>query len=284
MSFMTAMAFQPGDGYGSKPGSAPYVGVTGFTSKSDMMVAINTYFLESERSSITSHDLMLGILLSHHAIKRDGEASRFPARYPPLDAIPDLVDAAKSAGGNHAVVALHYNTKNPYISDDVELIFDEIGRSSASLDAIQLNIAFIPDEQEIKKIKAKHRVKIIAQINGTIMRDRSLPYISSALSTIPVDHVLVDPSGGKGKDIDIGESIAVYKQLRSKTSACIGFAGGFGPDNVEEKVSEYVKKIGTTRFSVDAEGKMRDPSTDAMDVGKVSAYIRGFFRGISSRS
>jgi len=283
MSFTTAMAFQPGDGYGARPGSTPYIGVTGFTSKHDILSAIESYFSGSDDSDVRSHDLMVGILISHHSIEKDGAATKFPARYPPVETIPDLADAAKSAGGSRVVVALHYNTKNPYLSDDARMIFDTIGDAGRSVDAIQFNVAFIPHDLEIKKIKASRAIKIIAQINGSVMRDHSIEFISSALSAIPVDHVLVDPSGGKGKDINIDESAIVYERIRSKTSACIGFAGGFGPDNVEEKVSRYVKKIGTIRFSIDAEGKIRDPKTDMMDIGKVTAYIRGFFRGINSR-
>ena len=272
MNFTTPALFQPGGSGRAENRAPPYIGVTGFTGKNDIESAVDAYFSSSDTGS--THDFMAGILVSHHGLQKDGVLPRYPARYPPVDQIPDLLDAIKSAGGRRVIAAVHYNTKNPRLFNDTEMLFDVIG---GAIDAIQFNVGFIPDMREIEKIKGYHRlVKIIAQINSTIMRERGSRSAAAAVSSIPVDHVLIDPSGGKGKDIDVDHSIGIYKVLSGKTSACIGFAGGFGPENIEERTREYVKKTGTVRFSIDAEGKMRDPATDAMDIEKVAAYIRGF--------
>jgi phosphoribosylanthranilate isomerase len=287
MDITIPSSFIPGEtSYVNKSGRLPYIGVTGFTKPADIATAINTYAVELERhGSIKNviHCFMAGILLSHDILHGTG-MPRAPARYPPMKNIPALLDAIKINGKYGSFSAIHYNTKNQYLSDEVDAIIEIIGkRNEGNFGAIQFNVGFIPDAREIKKIRENYRNNpfgIITQINGSVMREHDFSEITSRVAKMPVDHVLIDPSGGRGKEIDVDASSAIYKILRNSTSAGIGFAGGFGPGNVEEKTRRYVQKLGTTRFSIDAESGVRDPANDAMDVGRVNAYIHGFFAGI----
>jgi len=276
MNFVIPMFMQPGDGNVANNLRLPYIGVTGFTSRDDIESAIDTYFTVLDSSA--SHDFMAGVLVSHHSLSKDGQSSKHPARYPAIDLVPELLGTIKSIGGKHAIATVHYNTKNPYLHDDVGKLIDVLG---TSIDAIQFNVGFVPDECELRKIKALLPARIIVQINNTIASEHGTSFIATSVSSLPVDHVLIDPSGGKGKNIDVDASITMYNALHEKTTACIGFAGGFGPENVEEKTREYIQKLGTTRFSIDAEGKLRNPVTDVMDMEKVIEYLRGFFRCMS---
>jgi hypothetical protein len=250
----------------------PYVGVTGFMTVNEIQESINMF--NDARSDVTSHDFMAGILLSHHVLETGNHPDK-GTRYPSRNTIPALLDAANKNG---VFRVLHYNTKNPWVHDDVDAIVDAFG---LTFDGIQLNTSILPSKEEIARIRDSHqKLRIILQANSAVMRDHSMIAIADTIANHDIDYVLVDPSGGRGKDIDVQSSSSMYRMIEERTKFTIGFAGGFPGENIEGKTREYVKSLKTTNFCIDAEGKLRDASTDAMDLKRVDAYLHGFFRGI----
>ena len=75
--------------------------------------------------------------------------------------------------------------------------------------------------------------------------------------------VLLDASGGTGLDTSIDVLSGNYK---------VGYAGGIGPDNVADKLSELLKQEGVGDFWIDMESKVR--TDDWFDLDKVHRVLK----------
>src|SRR5437868_5866280 len=115
---------------GKKTG--PYVGVTGFMSRPEVVEALAMV----PRGSVRR--LMVGVLMSSKTLV--GQINKWPGRYPKKDAIVDIfIDDPR------ALNLIHYNTDNP------EALFTQLAEitklAGPNLDGFQLNIAWPPISQ-----------------------------------------------------------------------------------------------------------------------------------------
>lgn len=261
--------------------SKPYVGVTGAVSETEVGKIINFF----ERSGLDMQGPrvpMNGTLVSYKTL----DLGKHPEnrRYPPLTEIPKILEATENKTFN----TIHFNTKRPEkLSDDLSTVFNlENIYDRGYCHGVQFNVAWPPLE-EIDKIRSVYpEIKMILQLSSKATKDMSIEYIVMKTKDYDTaDYVLIDPSGGQGKDFNILHSSSLYKSLREVgVNATIGFAGGLSGENAEKMIKDLKIATGNDMFSVDAEGKLRDKRSekygdDDMNMKKVGSYIEAVLKG-----
>jgi hypothetical protein len=257
----------------------PYIGITGFSSGKELTSVIDQYY-KYRRSD---HVLMAGILVSKSVLDAGiHENAKKRTRYPCLEKIPEILEN----GGDELVMrTIHYSTREPErLYDDVVHMLEDLGWKGM-VEAFQFNVKFPPVEREIASIVSRYPgIKIITQVNRGAMEAYPVKQIGSVFASMhdPGNYVLIDPSGGRGDDIDMTKSMEYHAQIKKNASVTIGFAGGFSPVNVAARVKRYKKLVGSTSFCIDAEGKLRD-DLDSFDTGTAVKYMKNFFEAIISK-
>jgi len=99
----------------------PYIGITGFVSAAEVKVAITSYrdACATTRRDPT-HDLMVGVLASSKTL--DGEANKYPLRYPKRERIFDVFPACSTCDGHGIQV---FTPMNSSTADDVRVACPE---------------------------------------------------------------------------------------------------------------------------------------------------------------
>ncbi len=97
---------------------------------------------------------------------------------------------------------------------------------------------------------------IIIQANSSILDKYSPKEVAQTLKTMPVDYVLLDPSGGFGIKMDM-KSIQPYVDeiYQQQINVGVGIAGGLEAANLEELFGPLVEVYAD--LSCDAEGRFR---------------------------
>lgn len=262
--------------------SGPYIGITGFMTLAEV-VQCNSAFCDARNGihwMLKSDDglkFMVGVLVSSKTLT--GGTNKYPNRYPPIARVPEVV----SLDQPHLLRTIHYNT------DDATTIDDQVdqlmGIAPEAIDAIQLNIRWA-SPIKLQRVKRKYPdLRIILQIGAGALSDVTEPediYIGSALRAYDgvADDFLVDPSGGKGKELDIWHAFACLSDHDIPTWMRPGAAGGRNADNVREFKGLMRRYRGLV--NLDAEGRLRTPRIgDHGDHLDVSESIRYLYAGVS---
>jgi phosphoribosylanthranilate isomerase len=88
-----------------------------------------------------------------------------------------------------------------------------------------------------------------------------------------VDAILIDSSKGRGIEFDVKKSVVLFNKLRVLTKkVSIGFAGGLNPKNVNRKIVQLKKGLGSNKFSLDVESGVRNEE-DKLEIKRVKKYI-----------
>jgi phosphoribosylanthranilate isomerase len=253
----------------------PYVGITGPV-RVDEVEAIAQEFGNAGYSMRSTHLPMLGFLVSLKTLRRQPTPNR---RYPSIDTLPDLLAQA----GTRIFAMIHYNSNEMHtLSDQVSEIFKDVYKEGLCR-SIQLNIVG-PDITHVGAIMNRFPdMKIVFQASRKVMDGRTPEQVANVISKYgsSIHYVLIDPSGGRGLEFNIENSVRLYEELRSKAPRLtVGFAGGFTGSNVAEKVSQLKARINGDGFCIDAEGGLRDKITNAygddlLNIGKVRDYLAG---------
>ncbi len=251
----------------------PYVGVTGPT-KVEEVEAIVGGFDNSNYSMTSLHIPMIGFLASYKTLNREPTQNR---RYPKITELSELINVAHKK----TFTMIHYNSREQQtLAEQLEKLFDGIYQDNLCR-AVQLNIVY-PDLYQLEVIKKRMPdLQIVFQASRRVLEENSLETISQKIKKYEsfIDYVLIDPSGGKGKEFDLEKSVQVYGELKEKIpKATIGFAGGFIGENVIPRVTTLMKTIHNSDFCIDAEGGLRDKISDVygddlFNAKKVGKYI-----------
>ncbi|MDE2020757.1 MAG: hypothetical protein KGJ13_10510, partial [Patescibacteria group bacterium] len=132
-------------------------------------------------------------------------------------------------------------------------------------------------------IKATYpKLKIILQIQEDALAVMDTDQIIAELKRFNdiADYTLVDPSGGKGQEMDVRSGIRLANAIRKNTNIGAALAGGLSQSNIERIVQELAAGLGTDNFSIDAEGGLRDRigegyGNDIFNPQKAGGYFRG---------
>lgn len=247
--------------------TGPYIGVTGFMSRDEVLQALT--FVSRE----TAYRLMVGALMSSKTLA--GRPNKWPGRYPTREAIADIfVDDPR------ALNLIHYNTDNPaMLASEVRQI---VALAGPNLDGFQFNVAW-PAPSQIEQIREMYPdLYLLLQIGDRAMREVSLPdkdmsdmsmaIFKEALGCyIPhIDAILIDSSGGTGELLDVVEG-AKWLRAAKGFGLEMGIAGGLGPITthlIEPLAKEFPK------LNIDAEGRLRTPQPDdALNMHRVHDHI-----------
>jgi len=201
--------------------------------------------------------------------------------------IRDIFEELEDKPNEEVLFALHYFTKpldevrtelkekakcvlNNSLSEQItqllENIYEKYEKNQPVFQlGVQINVSW-PEPEDIKEIKINHpKLKTILQVsNFSSLEERIKGYY--------VDYILIDTSRGEGVDFDIDEAIRIYNTIKKNNSALIGFAGGFSPENVRERVYFLKEKLDTRDFSIDAEGRLR--TGKYLDSNKAEKYLK----------
>lgn len=123
---------------------------------------------------------------------------------------------------------------------------------------VQLNIDSKPFFDELHRFQ-KGRFEIIVQMqNDTLCRQFIEGGSPEGMS------YLIDSSGGRGIDTPI--------EVVDAPDIHIGYAGGIGPENVEEKLRYLLQYPSEGKFWIDMESRVR--TADRFDLDKVEEVLR----------
>lgn len=258
----------------------PYIGVTGIFALEDLVVAIREAFYNRQTPFPKNYQLMIGVLVSYKTMS-GRRSEKFPNRYPPIESIPSLLDLNP---GGFLTYLIHYNSRQPNLSNQLTMLVEICGQN---LEGFQLNICW-PDPKELHKFREEgHQHAIVLQIgreafgvinkNPTILADK----ISAEYSGL-IDYVLLDPSGGEGKEMNIDKTDEYLSELYGRglnDKIRFGIAGGLHSGNLES-IRPLVEKYDS--LSIDAEGKLRHPHDDTLNHQELARFISAAKRLMTS--
>jgi phosphoribosylanthranilate isomerase len=256
----------------------PYIGITGAVTRDEVRYICDQF---SETDSLNlMHQPMIGILASKKTLNGEEVENR---RYPSIENLPGLMEEARK--NDSVLTMLHYNTSRK--RDDqwsLEVIRALEGVYSDGLcDAIQLNMVW-PEIDQIISIKEQMSgLGIVLQLSKSAMNERTPEEIGEMVNRYDhtIDYVLIDPSGGRGLNFNVEESVEVYLEIkRRRMDLVVGFAGGLNGENVGEVVRSVGERIGNGSFCIDVEKGVRDEQSekygdDVLNNRKVSEFIQG---------
>ncbi|MDO8495733.1 MAG: hypothetical protein Q7S32_04475 [bacterium] len=251
----------------------PYIGVTGITKAEQAEALLSLMRPGSKRK------LMIGVLASRRTLA-GGRSDFAPERYPCLEDITDIFPFH-----SNALNLVHYNTKTVQFFEELAEVHYLAG---PYFDGFQLNICW-PSAVEIKRyhdwvdngnratglfMPLPHKT-IVLQIGA-----RALQEIESSPAKLVqrlndyrglVHSVLIDPSGGQGKMLDVGAAGNYLRAIRNVyPGLALGVAGGLSPSTlprIRPLVDEFCD------LSIDAEGRLRDEN-DKLHLGVAGLYVK----------
>jgi phosphoribosylanthranilate isomerase len=242
------------------PMNQPYIGVTAFMNHNQVMQALSYMPPNSNRK------LMVGVLASSTTLL--GEPNKLPGRFPPIHTIGDIF-------ADHALAfnVVHYATR------DRETLLNQLGEivslAPDLIHGIQLNIVW-PDPEVVAVFKQSFpNIKLILQVGPKAFEEanRSKDEIYAKFKPYEgtIDYVLLDDSGGYGKEMDPSFLLWLIRKLKAKKYAVnIVVAGGLSPSNLKliEPIVEEVPDV-----SIDAEGNLRNDHKNCLDMNLVRQYL-----------
>lgn len=221
------------------------------------------------------HKPMIGILASTKTLLGEQTQNR---RYPKVEEIPLLFRQV-----NYGFKVVHFNSREPStLSKQLISLFKTGDLYNENLSrAVQLNNAWPPLDQIIETQKQLPDLKVVLQLNSQAMGKRSSGEIAQKVAGYGdmIHHVLIDPSGGRGKELEVGKVVPVYEAIKHRRpDLFLGFAGKLSGENVWSKCHELVSRIGHYKFSIDAESGVRDKlsedyGNDLYSRDKVERYL-----------
>ncbi len=229
-----------------------YISVSGIESASQIAA------LEQHNATIAgprSPEFLVGIQASEKSQFDKIENSRGHNWHPVGDEIWRLLKPLRKATRR----IIHYSfdaTKNP---GDVRCLIDDLLErkpENVELDGIQFNNLRLADQDyEDTLALIEHGSYKIAQLSAGVLRRCRPEELARRLADSSFSHVLVDTSGGMGRQFDLNEYIRTIEAFMDNAPDLeIGVAGGFGPGSMgyfEVLLSRYPE------LSCDAEGNLR---------------------------
>lgn len=242
----------------------PYIGIVGMSSISEMRDATLTIFNAMDKYIAVPHMGQVGVQVTDRTLQ--GELTH-NWRCPKVVDISAMFREALAIKDDLFTV-IHYTTKAP------EVLFESVRKLFSNGDmyrdclvgGLQLNGGFartLPIELE-KIHTAYPDVRIIQQLPHHMLYGMSADEIMKGIGLREkyLSYVLIDPSSGIGREMDVSFGIALAGWLLQGTGLAVGLAGGLRSENVGRMVRMIAAGLGMKDFSIDAEGGLRDKIDD----------------------
>lgn len=246
----------------------PYIGVTGITSAREAKIIAQAFVNAGLTDEPSSHRGMIGVLVSEKSLTFPTKAR---TKYPDLDQVHQIFEITHGKVFN----TLHYHTYHELnLAQQLEQLLDQYGLYTDRLcEGIQLNIKW-PSVDEVEKTKTTFPdLKIILQLGPRVLTEKSPKDIAANLAPyIPlIDYALIDPSGGRRRIFQVNTVVPLYNQIRDAyPDLPLVFAGGFDARNAITRLWVLSQAVGTTNFSIDAEGGLRIQSKQSLTTPPIS--------------
>lgn len=262
------------------------IGVTGFTKYEDILkVWVNFcgYMARhTKQAEPIEPRLMVGILVSDTTM----QGSLNPVMsslYPTREALPHVFPEAPPDPIKHMV---HYNTATPEkLAEEAEAIIHLL---RSDFDGFQFNVCW-PNPSHLHTLKQRHPDKhVLLQIGSAALREyqyiregSSYGYsIDGFMGRIReyagcIDEVLIDPSGGKGQEIQAGQLVSLVQELAKLPELGVNVAGGLSAETIG-LVQPFLDAC--PHVGIDAQGKLVDETTGQVSLHKVNAYFEATFQ------
>lgn len=241
----------------------PYIGITGFMSMFEVARVLDEVPSDSDRR------LMVGVLASSKTLA--GGTNKHPGRYPPRQSI-NLVFMDDPRTLN----LIHYATDDKTtLAAQLGLLMD-IGGDL--LQGFQLNIAW-PEPKQLEQAR-RRGAKFVLQVGGRALElvERDPKRLANRVADCAglIDHVLLDPSGGRGQPFDPVAARMYLTALAERLPTLgLGVAGGLSGRTlhlVEPLIRDFPD------LNIDAEGRLRDPVDDHLSLDLAREYAAAAFR------
>ncbi len=243
----------------------PYIGITGFCSRSEVDTVLAAVPTEPNRL------LMCGVLLSNALLS--GEPSDAPNRCPAPERIAGIF-----SDDPRCLNLVHYRPQPGADLADALARATEVGGPNCH--GVQINAtrgAPWPDPKALAAYRERCRPsRIVFQAGREAMESVShlpaeLARRCAAYSGLVTD-VLVDASEGLGLPLDAARSAEYLEAVRAATPELgLVVAGGLHSGNISELLSPILPEW--SAVSIDAEGRLRDPE-DHLNIDAAIAYLR----------
>jgi hypothetical protein len=241
----------------------PYVGITGFKTEQQA----KTLFLEA---SADKRRLMVGVLASQRTIMRD--------QYDPAWREPNRRRIASIFPHHGGYNLIHYYTKDQTnLREQLTRVIKFSGRHCSGL---QLNMAW-PAPDVLRRFQDSFPEKeLVIQLGGRLWPLTDFEPRELAMKVLNfydgiANYVLLDPSGGLGKELDVAMLTPYLESLEAHLSVArhpigIAIAGGLCADNLEiiRPLCEQFPGL-----SFDAEAKLHS-GPGQLDLDHCIRYLR----------
>ena len=220
----------------------PYIGITGFMSRGEVELALTALPHDSDLL------VMVGVLASSKTLR--GIPNKWPRRYPGMGEIGGIFP-----GGRNTLNLIHFNTK------DRDSLFTDMynvqDRAGPYCHGLQLNVPW-PEVDILARYRdhaALSRNTIVLQCGEKALDevDRSPAKLVERVQKYEglIDYVLIDPSGGLGKDFDemFAHNCLLALSRDGPDSIGMGIAGGLHAGNIV-RLHGLLEAF---EFSIDAE-------------------------------
>lgn len=247
----------------------PYVGITGFKTVFEVNTLADAY---RNFGFFGDYTAMFGFATSDKKLRNKSKEGKSGPRF--ID-IPRLARATPK----EAIAMVHYFTRNrSNLVEEVKEVFTYENLYEDNLSrAIQINQDW-PDTEHVRQIKHTFpEMKVVIQIPQRAMDGLSQNQIVNRTEEYSelADYLLIDPSGGQGKEFDVQECTDLMITLNEVLpNTRVGVAGGFSEENVSERFETIASRF-QEPFIIDAQERLRGKSKERslIDLLKAKTYI-----------
>lgn len=239
----------------------PYIGITGFTKKHEVLSALNVFPNQIDRL------LMVGILASWKSLRGTPLKPIWQKQTPSSEVIKDLFPE-----NNKALNLVHLSTGGSTLLADMLKIHKLAGKN---FHGFQLNMAW-PEIRSLDEYRMAVELdyRLVLQIGRVAMArvgDTPQGMIKMLYHYHPViNDILLDPSSGRGQAFDPKGAEDLLSAIADKRWGLgLGVAGGLGPDSLD-LIQPLIEKF--PNLNIDAQGRLRDSEND-LDLNKVKTYL-----------
>ncbi len=225
----------------------PYIGITGFMNAQEVDTVLRAVPKDFARL------VMIGVLMSNKTLY--GVKNKYPNRYPGLETLWNIF-----SNDERALNLIHFSTDHP------DTLYSDLCRAQElagpNCHGFQLNMRW-PDPAVVERYRLKvpfRKKTIVLQCGaGALSAKQLVDRLDQYYGLI--DYVLLDESGGTGKEFDGEKLVDLVHCIKSTLpNVGVGVAGGLCASSVD-RLSPLQ---GWVNISVDAEGKLRDENDNLM--------------------
>lgn len=255
----------------------PYIGVTDFTTHSQVKEAIDCLLPWTDRR------LHVGVMISYKTLNGIATSTGWENIWLKEEQMHQVFKKHKGEHHQDQFNVIHY-ADYPDQSGKIATTFDDLVRAvqyaGPDVDGIQLDMVW-PNFRHIIELKNKFpKLEIIMQVSSLAeqyAKKHNLTIVE-ALETYDescVDYILLDAGMGRGVEFDPQRTLNLVKQTLSIVpERKIAVAGGLGPNtfgNLKPILDVY------PAISCDAQGQLRlsGKATDPINMKRVTDYISG---------